>query len=97
MGRPKGSKSVATIFEQAARELVTGNINGVSRRMSKLEFIAIQMANKAAAGDPKAVNTFLSWMTKTSEAEVSIDPISVSRRERRQDDGKAPKAIATAN
>lgn len=44
--------------------------------MSKLEAIAIQLANKAAAGDPKAVHTLLYWMTRTSEAEAGIDPDS---------------------
>jgi Family of unknown function (DUF5681) len=73
-GRPKGSKSVASILEQAARERVSVTIGGETRIMSKLEATAIQMANKAAAGDPKAVHTLLYWLTKTSEAEPTIDP-----------------------
>jgi Family of unknown function (DUF5681) len=75
-GRPKGSKSPATIFEQAAQERVSVTIGGETRKMSKLEAIAIQMANKAAAGDPKAVHTFLYWLNKTSEDASTIDPVA---------------------
>lgn len=42
--------------------------------MSKLDATAIQLANKVAAGDPKAVHTLLYWMTRTAEAEAGIDP-----------------------
>jgi hypothetical protein len=73
-GRPKGSKSVASILEQAVRERVSVTIGGETTIMSKLEATAIQMANKAAAGDPKAVHTLLYWLAKTSEAEPAIDP-----------------------
>ncbi len=73
-GRPKGSRSLAAILRQAGNERVTVTSSGQTKTLSKLEAIAIQMANKAAAGDPKAIHTFLYWMTKTSDAEAALDP-----------------------
>ncbi len=75
-GRPKGARSIATILEQAARERVSVAIGGKTRMMSKLEAAAIQMANKAAAGDPKAVHMLLYWIMRTSEAVAEIDSVS---------------------
>ena len=73
-GRPRGSRSLAAILRQAGNDRVTVTIGGKSTTLSKLEAIAMQMANQAAAGDPKAVHTFLHWMTKTSDAEAALDP-----------------------
>ena len=50
-GRPKGSLNLATVFARAARETVVINQGGRSRRISKLAAVAIQLTNKAVAGD----------------------------------------------
>lgn len=73
-GRPRGSRNLASILKQAGQDRITVTSNGQTRSISKLEAIAIQMANKAAAGDPKATHTFLYWLTKTSDAEAALSP-----------------------
>ena len=55
-------------------ERVTVTSSGQTKTLSKLEAIAIQMANKAAAGDPKAIHTLLYWIPRTSDAEAALDP-----------------------
>jgi Family of unknown function (DUF5681) len=77
-GRPKGSRSLAAILAQAGYDRVTVTSNGQTKTLSRIEAMAIQMANKAAAGDPKAVHLFLYWLTKTSDAEAAIHPGSES-------------------
>ena len=74
--KAQGVESIATILEQAARERISVAIGGKTRMMSKLEAAAIQMANKAAAGDPKAVHMLLYWIMRTSEAVAAIDSVS---------------------
>lgn len=53
-GRPKGSKNLATIIHTTVSEKVVINENGRRRTISKLEAAAMQAANRAAAGDPRA-------------------------------------------
>lgn len=60
-GRPKGAKNLSTMFDQACREKVTVNRRGRSVRMTKFQASAHQLANKAASGDLKAINSLLSW------------------------------------
>jgi hypothetical protein len=58
-GRPKGSKNIATIIMEAARDQVDVTIAGKKRKISKAQSAAIQLANAAATGDPKLVVRFL--------------------------------------
>ena len=60
-GRPKGAKNLSTMFDQACREKVTVSRRGRSVRMTKFQASAHQLANKAAGGDLKAINSLLSW------------------------------------
>lgn len=53
-GRPKGSKNQKTIYEEAFGKKVSVNLDGVPATMPKKEVTYHQIANKAAAGDPKA-------------------------------------------
>lgn len=62
-GRKKGSKNVATLVERALGEMILVNINGRRKKVSKLEAAFMQQANKAAAGDPKAVRLMLDVLT----------------------------------
>lgn len=78
-GRPRGSKNLPTMFEQACREKITVSRRGKSVRMSKIEASAHQLANKAASGDLKAINILLSWIQsfidgkQQSQAEPLLD------------------------
>ena len=54
MGRPKGAKNFATVFEEELRAPIEVTENGKRKRISKRQAIAKQHINKAVAGDPKA-------------------------------------------
>ena len=56
-GRPKGSKNLATLIMEAARDQVSVTIDGKPRKISKAKSAAIQLANKGATGDPKAIGS----------------------------------------
>jgi hypothetical protein len=61
-GRPKGSKNFATIFHEVGRQKVKVTDNGVTREITKFEASAMQLMNKAAAGDMRALNTLAGWV-----------------------------------
>lgn len=54
-GRPKNARNSATIVREALTTKVKLKENGRTRTMSKLEVSMTQLANKAAAGDLKAI------------------------------------------
>lgn len=60
-GRPPGSKNLRTIFEEAAADQVIATIGGKPRKISKLQAAVMQLATKAAGGDPKSMGQFLEW------------------------------------
>jgi hypothetical protein len=70
-GRPRGSKNLSTLFDQACREKVTVNRHGRTVRMTKLQACTHQLANKAANGDLKAIHSLLSWSQTLKEGEES--------------------------
>lgn len=53
-GRPKGSPNLVTAVRSALAESVVVTEGGRRKTISKLDAAAIQMANKAASGDPRA-------------------------------------------
>lgn len=55
-GRPKGSNNFKTIVNAAFGVRVTAKINGKRRKMAKVELAMHQLANKASAGDLKAIS-----------------------------------------
>jgi hypothetical protein len=55
-GRPKGSFNLGTVLERTARQMITINENGRRRTITKLEAAAMQISNKSAIGDLKAIN-----------------------------------------
>ena len=59
-GRPRGSKNLSAMFDQACREKITVSRRGRSVRMTKFQASAHQLANKAAGGDLKAINSLMS-------------------------------------
>lgn len=53
-GRPKGSKNQKTIYQEAFGKKIKVNMDGVATTLPKKEVTYHQLANRAAAGDPKA-------------------------------------------
>jgi hypothetical protein len=58
-GRPKGSKNLTTLIQEAARDHVSVEIDGKTRKISTLQATVTQLASKAAKGDQKAMVQFL--------------------------------------
>ena len=58
-GRPRGSKNNATLLNEALNQKVAINENGQRRQISKREAMFTQIANKAAQGDHRAIQTVL--------------------------------------
>jgi hypothetical protein len=61
-GRPKGSRNLATLVLEAARDRVPATIAGKARSISKIQATAMQLATKAAGGDQAAMNKLLDWV-----------------------------------
>jgi hypothetical protein len=79
-GRPKGRLNIMTVIARASGAKVVLNEGGRRREATKLEAGAIQLANKAAGGDLKALNLLVNLlrMAETeiregSEGEASAD------------------------
>jgi len=58
-GRPKGSKNFVTELHEALNARVVVNENGKRKKISRRKAAAMQVANKAAAGDPKTLPLLL--------------------------------------
>jgi hypothetical protein len=88
-GRPKGSKTVATIFHEVTRELIHVTQNGRDRTVTKLEAIMLQLTSKALSGDLKAMKEILQWNSVFEES-ASKEAVDYPDREK---DAKAMQRI----
>ena len=70
-GRPKGSKNLTTLIQEAARNQVSVEIDGKPRKISALQATVTQLASKAARGDQKAMVQFLD---RIAEVEGRVKP-----------------------
>lgn len=61
-GRKKGSKNLKSALESALGEKVRITVNGVSRLITKMDAIVIQMTNKAASGDLRATHELINLL-----------------------------------
>jgi hypothetical protein len=73
-GRPKGSKNLSTLIMEAAHGQVTATIDGKKRKISKVQATTMQLATKAAAGDPKAMLKFLDWVDEIEARAAASRP-----------------------
>jgi hypothetical protein len=73
-GRPRGSKNLSTYLIEAARDQVSANIGGKSRKISKIHATAMQLATKAASGNQQAINKFLDWMDEIESRAAAARP-----------------------
>ena len=77
-GRPKGSQNFSTILAKAGRQRVKVTTNGRSRYITKFEASMLQLMNKAAAGDLKAIRELLFWIKSLEESEQTALPPPVT-------------------
>jgi hypothetical protein len=66
-GRPKGTLNMATVLERTLREKVVINENGRRRTISKLQAAIMQLTNKAASGELKAVQLLAALVRSAEE------------------------------
>ena len=59
-GRPRGSRNLKAIVNEVLMDKVPAQINGKTRKISRLELSVRQLAQKAVAGDLKAIEKLLS-------------------------------------
>ena len=74
-GRPKGSRSLASVVRAAMTERVTIVQNGKRKSVSKLDAAMMQAANQAAGGDHRAVRMVVDLLRgfETAEAPRGLD------------------------
>jgi hypothetical protein len=70
-GRPKGSHNIATVLAATLREKVIVNENGARKTVTKLEAAIKQLVNRAASGDLRALQQFIS-LAREAEATASL-------------------------
>src|SRR5258707_9949372 len=73
-GRPKGSKNLSTYIMEAARDHVTATVGGRTRKISKIQATAMQLATKAAGGDQGAMGRFLDWVDEIETRAAAVKP-----------------------
>ena len=77
-GRPKGSSNLATLLEQELNAPVIINENGQRKRVTKLQAAVKQLVNKAASGEPRALQQLLGLnrLLDESAGENALEPLS---------------------
>ena len=76
-GRPKGSQNFATLLRKIGRQRVRVTENGGSRYITKFEATMLQLMNKAASGDLKAIRELLFWIRSLEGSEQTAIPSAV--------------------
>src|SRR5260370_31556482 len=71
-GRPKSAKSLAACLAQAGQECVKVTRNGRHRYVSKNQASMVQLVNKAASGDLKAIRELRYWAKAFPEIANSL-------------------------
>jgi Family of unknown function (DUF5681) len=83
LGRPKGSHNATTVFDEACSERIRVTINGEVRYLSKYRAAMKQLMNKAAAGDLRATQLLLGWLTwRIHSQQVSVPAISLQEKDK---------------
>jgi hypothetical protein len=67
---------------EAARDEVSATINGKTRKISKLQATAMQLATKASVGDQAAINRFLDWVDEIEMRAAAARPAQFPLEER---------------
>jgi len=62
------------LLREAADDQVSATIGGTTRTISKLQATAMQLATKAASGDPAAIKQFLDWMDEIEIRAAAAKP-----------------------
>jgi Family of unknown function (DUF5681) len=71
-GRPQGSKNPSKLLDDARNERVVVTENGKGRRITKREAVLKQLVNKAASGNPRAIQMLLAEMRMVEGREQDL-------------------------
>jgi Family of unknown function (DUF5681) len=74
-GRPKGSRNLATIFRKVIYQKVEIKEGGVKKTVTKFEAVAMQLTNKAAAGDVSAAREIIKWAETMEQVDLKNTPL----------------------
>lgn len=77
-GRPRGSMNPALALRKSLRETVVVHENGKRRRIPKLHAIMKQAVNRAATGDPKAMQQLIALFRTFEKELASFDSNSLT-------------------
>ena len=85
-GRPKGSKNLATLLNQALDEKVYVTEDGVRRRVTKRELVIKQLVNKSATADLRAIKQLTDIVERveprTGASQAPAEPPQVTATDR---------------
>jgi hypothetical protein len=77
-GRPKGSKNLATLIAEAAYDkIIVTTKNGETRKLSRIQATTMQLANKAAQGEPKAMLSFMNWVDEIEQRSAAAKSVEM--------------------
>jgi Family of unknown function (DUF5681) len=75
-GRPKGSKNIATRFNEIASGLITVTTGGKTTTMTRLDAVLYQQMNSALKGDHRAIKETLQ-MQRAFECQEQVEAVAV--------------------
>jgi hypothetical protein len=73
-GRPKGSKNLSTLLDDALNESVVVSEHGKRKRITKRVAVLKHLVNKAASGNHRAIQLLLSEMRWVEGREQDSNP-----------------------
>jgi hypothetical protein len=77
-GRPKGSLNLDSALERELNQRITVKEHGQTRTITKFEACIKQLVNKAASGDPKAIQFLINLLNLTSGSTGSDQALALS-------------------
>jgi hypothetical protein len=81
-GRPKGSKNIATMFNEITRELINVTENGKTKTVTRIEAVLHRMTSEALSGKPQVMREFIQLSRTFEEAEKAASvPSAPDERE----------------
>jgi hypothetical protein len=75
-GRPRGSKNLATLLEEALDTPVASQDAGTRRRRTKRDVVIAQLVDRSANADLRATKLLLDFLHKLERSAAATDPAS---------------------
>ena len=72
-GRPKGALSLKTIYLEAGKAKMSVSLNGVERRIPKIQAVVMKQVDMALKGEQRAAERMIERFEQYSPMEVEVD------------------------